>query len=303
MKKLIFIVVLHVVLLGCGKESEEPAPNFIDGKFVYAAGDIFTKDLNWTNRKQITSDAGFEKYGNYAWYENPLWSQDGNQILCLKSDNGNSSLWLMDKDGDNRVKVVQKDNDYLSGGAGPILTFDWSSDDNWIAYSTYYESGIHIIDLNGQELRTLYENEESQIEYISWSEDSKMIAACTNGGELIIFDVETGEEIGGRHNISGIYSKLYWSPNAEFIVYSTFSVWKIVMFDVVNENEEIIMKEDNPFDLFGWTPDGEYIIYLTGTGKYLDFTALQVSSGQETELNYKSDGWLDYPKGDLFIFE
>ena len=54
--KLPMIVLVILLLSNCTKDEDvELESGFIDGKIVYTdEGDIWTKDLNWTNPKQLT---------------------------------------------------------------------------------------------------------------------------------------------------------------------------------------------------------------------------------------------------------
>ncbi|WP_340112551.1 hypothetical protein [Maribellus mangrovi] len=295
MKKLIFILIFPTVLLGCGKDGEELLPNFIDGKFVYSIGPVYTRNLNWTNPIELTADDISD--GTYApQYYSPQWSSDGSQILYIRDNRYNSySIMKMDSNGDNKEQVLAF---YYR-----IHTMDWSNDGQWIAYPN--GDSVHIISVDGEEKKVIIVNDNPSIEFISWSSDSKKIALYDTGGNLIILDVESGEESLRKTNIWGMDFKPRWSPNDKYIVYNTSieGTGQIVLLNITDNSETILQKPQGVIDIFGWTPDGEYIIYVSGTGKYRDFTALQVSNGQKKELIYKSDGWLDYPKGDLFIFQ
>ena len=284
----------------CTDETEEVS-TLIEGKFVSISNaNVCSWDLNWTNRRQLTSDdsssGSFETY-----YENPLWSSDGSQIICTKLfGSRSSSVIRMDSNGDNPEQIFQINE--------RILTMDWSNDDEWIAYSTKSGNGIHIVSMDGQEFKILLEDSE-QVQFISWSEDSRKIAACNSSNDLFIVDVDT-KELNSIHNCSGINSKPYWTPDGEFIAYSRITgsfQGQIVTINVNNNLEETI-KETNGsmldyFVVFRWTPDGKYITYLARLNLSGTLEAMQVSTGLVVDLNYTQEDFFDeLPNGDLFIF-
>ena len=302
MKKLIFILIFHLVLLGCAKEEEFPS-NFIEGKFVSINEyyQIVVRDLNWTNTREFSV--------GQAWglppYSMPLWSSDGSQILYVTKDYGQlNSIMIMDSNGDNKRQVLQQ--------PGGIFATDWSSDDQLIAYNANGPGGgFHIMSLDGQEHKILNENGDYGVTAICLSHDTKKIAVYsdyTNNGELLIIDIASEEVVYSKTEVLGMYSRPYWSPDDKYIVYNTQTgeerLGKIVLLNVEDESETIIKEgEGQPvlYRIFGWTPDGHYIIFVSTPD--FAFKAINITTNKEVELNYKSKGALDYPKGDLFIFE
>jgi tricorn protease-like protein len=128
----------------------------------------------------------------------------------------------------------------------------------------FADAGTGVFD--GQEHKVLNIADESEISYINWSYDSKKILAYTNYKDLFIFDVAT--EIGHKlHTRINIIHKPCWSPNGEFIAHSNFAFnrGQIIISNVNDNNKEIINEEVGYSTVFGWTPDGEYLIYLNAS--------------------------------------
>jgi serine/threonine protein kinase/Tol biopolymer transport system component len=81
--------------------------------------DIWSMDADGENRKQLTSNAGYNA--------SPYVSQDGRYVVFISNRGGNRNVWRMDLNGNNPKQLTNGMND-----GTPAIT----PDNNWVIYSS-----------------------------------------------------------------------------------------------------------------------------------------------------------------------
>ena len=155
-----------------------------DGKrIVFARGTparLFVMDADGTGARRLTTGQAEET--------EPSWAPDDSWIAYSRREPGTSirELWLVRPDG-SQARALTK-----LGGVAQAPS--WSPDGRGIAFSANVgEEGfdIYTVGADGKNVRLVTSGEESFEP--AWSPDGKTIA-FTEGGAIVVIDVENGEE-------------------------------------------------------------------------------------------------------------
>lgn len=147
------------------------------------------------------------------------WSPRGDLVAFIASDGGpNESLWLMTPDGSDVRRIADRP------ASGTPLA--WSRDGSKLAF---VQVGLHLYDVAGGELRTLWDKPVSPM--VAWSgDDSRLAFLGGEYGEMIdVIGVDgTGHRrLAGTDKIPGF---LTWRASSDEIFYSDrykFELWSV----------------------------------------------------------------------------
>ncbi|MEW6213135.1 MAG: hypothetical protein AB1631_32860, partial [Acidobacteriota bacterium] len=195
---------------GCdGRFGLSFAPN---GKILFtsekeAESNIAVMDLDGSNKKQLTSNAGVNRF--------PSASADGRHIVFVSTSSGISNVWRMNIDGSQQTQLTRSER-------GRILWPQCSTDSKWIVYAladngktTLWKTSID----GGNSIQLTDVNSF----HPALSPDGKSIAYLAGDGRraaigIIRFEggrVKTLEPAPGRVNA------MRWSADSRALIYST----------------------------------------------------------------------------------
>lgn len=109
---------------------------------------------------------------------------------------------------------------------------------------------------------------------LALSPDGKLLAAGTNGDNLVIWSTETGAEVIGLAEQQGVGSSLSFAPNGSFLLDTLLKgdagsfLWSVTSF---TDSDPTVQgknfnKQGNGVYTGAWTPDGKRIILADGSG-------------------------------------
>jgi Tol biopolymer transport system component len=230
----------------------------LEGRIAFSADDgIWVSDANGENRRQLTTDGGFD----------PTWSPDGSQIayrLLLADDDG--EIWVMRADGRGAHDLVN-DPDFSDWGPA------WSPDGATVAFDSNRIVGLALwlMNADGSGQRIIGHGHG---EYPAWSPDGSRLAYA--GGDY--YDIHVADA-DGSNDIAISTSPAYdmgpaWSPDGAWIAYHTQADWypnlgesgmgpemeiHLVHPDGTDEHR---ITNDGVEDSFAvWSPDGRFLMW------------------------------------------
>ncbi len=177
----------------------------------------------------------------------------------------------------------------LDGGRPTRLTSDgsfegypcWSPDGQWIAFTEYHVksedegfwTAIHAIAAEGGEIRQLTSEADSVGDGpIAYAPDGERIAFFS-GGAIKAIPVQGGEpEVLVDGVRLGRHSQLAYSPDGSRIAHNFGGkIWITTL--ATGETTELQTGLPENFDLseFGWSPDGEKIVFVSSMGGEVEF--------------------------------
>ena len=173
-----------------------------------------------------------------------------------------------------------------------------SPDSRMVAY--YWHDGendtinLQVIGLDGAGRRTLVSSKVNTSPTIfprDWSNDGKWILGLRPLGDIVLVSTEDGS-VDTVTSLSNdrflLSSRLALSPDNQYIAYEAkdpqgLDKYDIFLFDMDKKSETALQ---HPADdrLFGWTPDGKHILFVSDRSGTWDIWILQVSEGKPLGL-------------------
>jgi TolB protein len=217
-----------------------------------AASDaIYVMNADGTGLRELFELPGFPELGS------PSVSPDGRRIAFDGWQEGQSS-------SDGRVFIVNRDGTELIE-LGLALMPTWSADGRFLSVSRGTpEYGAWIMSVDGTSAEHLSRGWGAQ-----WSPDGKLIA-WTSGGQIVIYEVATGNERNvfppGFQPYRQVWWNMAWSPDNDRLC--------ILGAKSGNEQEVATLAIDDPQNTlkvhymgtqiyadFAWRPDGNRIVF------------------------------------------
>jgi Tol biopolymer transport system component len=220
---------------------------------------IYTMNLNGTERKQLTSD------GNN---DSPAWSPDGKKIVFRSTRDdpnpkalaANREIYVMNEDGSEQTRLTFDDMNKFNPA--------WSPNGQYIAFSAGGE--IYVSSVNGSAPIQLTLNDVTD-DYPSWSPDSAQIAFASQNG-IYVMNVSDGS---GQRQLTSTAGDTQpsWSPDGKYIAYcaSAQQGSPISLMDP-NGGGNVRLTSNSAYS-FGpqWSPDSKLISYFIAHGNASDF--------------------------------
>jgi len=174
----------------------------------------------------------------------------------------------------------------------------YSRDGKQIAYTSYTKENdrdpqLRIRNLDGSGLRTLYSQESSDAYPLDWSPDAGSILAFREldnnlGTELILISTADGSV----RVLRSITSPLFWFERASFSPDGRFVAFSLVregspphgdLFLVAADGRNEVVVAGHPAEdrLFGWTPDGRSLVFLSDRSGTWDIWSVHIIGGKQ----------------------
>lgn len=231
------------------------------GKIVYASekaaeSDIWMMDIDSSNRRQLTSSAGINRF--------PSVSPDGRYIVFVSTRTGNSNVWRMNIDGSQQIQLTDS-------RLGHLLWPQCSPDGKWVVYASAEQGKTTLwkAPISGGESVQLT---DANSLYPAISPDGKLIAFLHDDGEnssieIMQFEggrVKTLEPARGRLNV------IRWSADSRALTYATTrdgvsNIW-IQPVDSIAPRQMTGFKDGLIF-WFDWSPDGRWLASSRGAAR------------------------------------
>jgi Tol biopolymer transport system component len=252
-----------------------PAPVDLAGlkpKFEFRGRILFQSDLSGNNEIYLLTRDGLRDLTNDpASDEFPKWSPDGKRIAFSSNRSGRYQIYIMNEDGTDVVQATHSDKD--------AIELTWFPDGMKIAFTeswqrTFGRSYIMVsLDLaSGRTDRLLPKFADSNA-LPEFSPDARLLGFTGKrlaGWDVYVADLGTGEA--RRLTDGGGACRPHFSPDGTKIAYVSASAdgkGDIWLMDPDGANKERLTERPETWDYFpGWSPDGKYIVFSSGTEHY-----------------------------------
>jgi serine/threonine protein kinase len=258
---------------------------FSNGRGNNAQG-MFRIESGGTGLQLLTSDfscigipGGQKAYFMQA--RSPQWSPDESFIIfngfdCKNRPYGDSDIYRLDFNGFNLINLTNNPSN------------DWnavlSPDGNRIAFNSTRTGhiNIHFMNIEGESIKDLYSAQMKDQYNMAWSPDGLSIAFEVNQGagywgKWDIYQINVDQDTLVFNNLNNLSSSPgddfgpYWSPNGDSIMFTSERAGLKDIFLMQSDGTDLINLSNSPkWDdkAFGYTPDGNLIIFQGDAGDY-----------------------------------
>ena len=210
----------------------------------------------------------------------PVWSPDGSHIAFVGYG---SQIYQMDISGNNLQMIATTQDPSCM-----VLEIVWSPNSDQIAFSSQC-GGLFVVPVHEPgEVQEIY---ESLAAGLSWSANGKQL-----GAYLGTFDDSNWEpyifNLGQSIEIVNLGYMPYWSPDATKVAYSRLDQsgdTEIFVSELSDSEPRQLTGNDTQDTVRGWSPDGEWILYVSERDGEHDIYAIHVESLTEIQLTDFSD--------------
>jgi Tol biopolymer transport system component len=277
-KIFIFVLLLvQVAVCGCQKEPPpKPIPPAevaaLRPQFEFRGRILFQSDLSGNNEVYLLTKDGVRNLTNDpASDEFPKWSPDGRRIAFSSNRSGRYQIYIMNEDGTNMVQATHSENDAIEQA--------WFPDGTKIAFTESWERTfgrsyvMYSLDLaSGRTDKLLPKFVESNA-LPEFSPDARLLGFTGKrlaGWDVFVADLTTGES--RPLTEGGAACRPHFSPDGTKIAYVSAAgdgkgdIW---LMNPDGGGKERLTERPETWDYFpGWSPDGKYIVFCSGTEHY-----------------------------------
>jgi Tol biopolymer transport system component len=316
MKKLVMALLSSSILIGCGRQNFNTVMSSVDevsgmnyagqenksirhlnknnspniktatngNKFLtfnLNNRELYTMDLNGSNKKQIT----FNKLEEY----DASFSPDGKSIAFIGNPRGefNYALYKVNADGTDLKKLTE--------GFNYISAFDWSPDSSKLGYSyikdnvnDIRDNGISFIDLKNNRRSELATTDQYNLYFHGWTADQKKIIFqrreyVNEIQYLILQNLEDSSQEIIDTGYGPDQFLINWSANRQKIVYSRQAndTWELYTMNLAEKTKVRLTNNNFPEYDASWSPDGRKLLFVADSeqeGIESDYTIRTIDS-------------------------
>jgi hypothetical protein len=241
------------------------------------------------------------------------WTPEGDSLIVETMD----EMALFDPwSGEWSIVYSKRSDTDLS-----CISFKWSPDERWVAYSCARESsgpsdprnGIYVMDASCLREKTkcnlVFDRQLPEAAAYAWSPDGQILGLCGrqdgNEWELYTYSPDTGDLI--LNQWCGSLEKIEWSPNGDQIAGSSGSF--IDLFDLDSGDARVILDDENMVRLISWiqlpiqssaSPLPDTTPTFTPTVEFVTEEQTLVAVEAPTEVNWT---WKPFQDGQLMTWE
>jgi Tol biopolymer transport system component len=270
---------LFVLAVGC-REVSPPRPSgsadlsTLKPRLEFRGRILFQSDLNGNNDIYLMTRDGLRNLTNDpASDEFPKWSPDGRRIAFSSNRSGRYQIYVMNGDGTNLVQVTHSENDaieqtWFPDGKKIAFTESWKRTfgRSYVVYSLDLASG-----LTGRLLPGFVESNALP----EFSPDARRFGFTgkrLGGWDVFVADLATGDT--RPLTEGGKACRPHFSPDGAKIAYVSSSAdgkGDIWLMNPDGSGKERLTERPETWDYFpGWSPDGLFIVFSSGTKHYPD---------------------------------
>lgn len=216
-------------------------------------------------------------------------------------------IYLMREDGSGRHPLLPPNYRHIGGPT-------WSPDGEWIAFThhlrpNYYDRSIIIeaVRTNGEDVYPITGSVREENLNPEWSPDGEWILFYSLRPGISrheIFRVQPdGSQLEQLTHRERVF-EAYWSPDADRIIYRLGNN-SLYFMNIDDHKHELLLEEKDSATNLAWSPDGEWIAFVSrNASKGFDLTLIRVDGSERHDIvNFRLLGGLDWsPDGTRIAF-
>jgi len=220
-------------------------------------------------------------------------SPNGKYMSHLDEESGN--LAIRDLEAETS-RLLTNDGSWDQGQYQYLVSAQWSPDGKRIAYSWSTASGfeLRVVTVDDPKPEVVFRTESDEdggwVEVQQWSPNGQSILVIMTTGpvgrQIALIPLEGGTPRILKEYESGSTGSYMarFSPDGRYIVYDQNpgqdSALDLFVLDVSTGEETPLVEHPADDSVFGWSPDGGSVLFLSDRTGTLDFWAIRVADGK-----------------------